>query len=212
MPSYVVTGASPNRGIGLEFIRQLSASSENEVFALVRNKTAALAIPESTLKSGLNNIHIIEADVTDIKSLKSAASKVAEITGGSLDFLINNAAAINGENDWRSLLDLCSEGEEEQLTKEWDYALTSWELSTLPTVSLPLLRQGPTKKVITISSSGGDRDFVSHTNLAAMAGYGVTKAAVNMVVTKYAIPLRSRVPKFGVPGHLSAGNPALPIP
>jgi len=91
-------------------------SKENIVFALVRNKESALKVPGSVLSTSPSNVHIIQADVTDTKGLKvrfssgiqdrglfnfpckSAAEKVKEITGGSLDILIYNAAVLNEGN------------------------------------------------------------------------------------------------------------------
>jgi len=183
MPSYVVTGAS--RGIGLEFVRQLGADPANKVFALVRNKAAAdhLAALEG------KNVHIFQADVTDHKALKAAAVNVSQETGGKLDVLINNAAAINGDNDWRKLTDY--DGEEETLEKDLDDAFKVNVLGVIHTTNafLPLLREGSAKKVITIGSGGGEREFVFRSKLDAMVAYGTSKAAAHMIVTKYAVQL-----------------------
>ena len=56
---------------------------------------------------------------------------------------------------------------------------------------LPLLRSGTTKKIIIISSGGGERDVVWRARMAELAAYGVTKCAENMVMTKYAAELES---------------------
>jgi NAD(P)-dependent dehydrogenase (short-subunit alcohol dehydrogenase family) len=56
---------------------------------------------------------------------------------------------------------------------------------------LPLLRKGATRKVATISSVGGDCDFVLETGLAQAPAYGASKAAVNMVIAKYAAKLQN---------------------
>ncbi|KAF8513799.1 hypothetical protein JB92DRAFT_2922000 [Gautieria morchelliformis] len=189
MPSYVVTGAS--RGIGLEFVRQLSEHPENVVFALVRDAAAARAVPLSPLKSAGPNVHILEADVTDHKALKTAAGKVAELTGGKLDVLINNAAVLNGENDWRTLLDF--EGEEQLLEEEFEHTFKVNVMGVIHSINnfLPLLRNGNTRKVVTISSRGGDPDLVLKTGLSQMVAYGASKAAVNMIVVKFAIKLQT---------------------
>lgn len=52
-----------------EFVNQLSADSENTVFALVRSKATANKLTEL----GKRNVHIIEADITDNKALKVGA-------------------------------------------------------------------------------------------------------------------------------------------
>jgi nucleoside-diphosphate-sugar epimerase len=85
MPSYLITGAA--RGIGvcfinfflipncfcvpvgpfqLEFVRQLSARSQNTVFALDRSKMTA----DRLLSIHTKNVHIFEADITDHVALK----------------------------------------------------------------------------------------------------------------------------------------------
>ena len=55
---------------------------------------------------------------------------------------------------------------------------------------LPLLRNGMTKKVVTISSGGGDHQTTMKLGLAQVSAYGASKAAVNVVVAKYAIKLQ----------------------
>ncbi len=51
---------------------------------------------------------------------------------------------------------------------------------------LPLLRAGTLKKVITLSSGGGDLDFTLKSGFASHVAYCVSKAALNMVNAKYA--------------------------
>ena len=50
----------------LEFVRQLSDSPENVVFALVRSQSSA----ESLRGLGKKNVHVLEADITDFAALK----------------------------------------------------------------------------------------------------------------------------------------------
>ena len=46
---------------------------------------------------------ILEADITDLPALQEAAAAVSKLTGGKLDYLINNAGL---STDDRSLVDL----------------------------------------------------------------------------------------------------------
>ena len=48
---------------------------------------------------------------------------------------------------------------------------------------LPLLRQSPTRKILVISSTGGDPQRALLPNMVA---YGTTRAGSNMVIAKYA--------------------------
>ncbi|KAK7680193.1 hypothetical protein QCA50_016702 [Cerrena zonata] len=96
MPSFVVTGA--NRGLGFAFIQKLSADPSNTVFALTRNKATSTDLLE--LQSKLNNIRVLQADITDVPSLRNVAEEVQKVTGGTLDVLINNGALLTSERSY----------------------------------------------------------------------------------------------------------------
>lgn len=49
------------------------------------------------------NVHVLEADLTDYKSLQTAATEVAKVTSGMLDNLINNAAYVPTERMFHTL-------------------------------------------------------------------------------------------------------------
>ncbi|MES1911744.1 MAG: hypothetical protein MHM6MM_004129 [Cercozoa sp. M6MM] len=91
MMNYLVTGA--NRGLGLEFVKQLSRTSR--VFATARNVSAATELKELQRESG-GNIKIVPMDVSDNDSVVEAKQIVAaSLLGGGerLDCVINNAGA-----------------------------------------------------------------------------------------------------------------------
>ena len=94
-----------------EFLRQYSADESNTVIGLVRNKAGTdKKISEDAELSKRSNIHIVEGDMCDYSSLQvrdthysrnfaggltadqKAAAFTAKITGGTLDYLIGNAA------------------------------------------------------------------------------------------------------------------------
>jgi len=117
--------------------------------------------------------------------MKVAAEEVAKITGGSLDVLIHNAARMESANIFLGMTDY---EDEDKLDAEF---LESFKVNTLGVIHsinafLALLRSGTTKKVVVISSGAGVTDLVWKVRLANMAAYGTTKAATNMVTTKYA--------------------------
>ncbi|KAJ7665111.1 hypothetical protein DFH06DRAFT_1186667 [Mycena polygramma] len=99
MSSYVITGAA--KGIGFEFVKQLSADSNNAVFAMCE------------LKFALRKMHTTNA-------------------------------------------------------------------------FLPLLKKGSAKKVLCLSSALGDLDLTLSGEVAGQPAYSMSKAAMNMVVAKYA--------------------------
>ena len=82
----LITGA--NRGIGLEYVRQLLKMGE-QVFATCRNPAEAHEL-QLLQKAHPNKVHIIKLDVRKDEELESAVDQVAQMTD-SLDLLINNA-------------------------------------------------------------------------------------------------------------------------
>ncbi|KAJ7819904.1 hypothetical protein B0H14DRAFT_3876460 [Mycena olivaceomarginata] len=161
MPSYVITGASR----GLAQIRQ--AAKRRQVFAVVRNKTNATNLHALSK----NNVTILEANVTDPKALKLAAVEVSKATGNKLDYLINNAGS--STNPGFTLDQFPStEAVENDLLDNFKTNTISVVHST--NAFLPLLKNGSTKKAKPRQPS-----------------YSIAKAALNMVVAKYAAQFKS---------------------
>lgn len=57
---------------------------------------------------------------------------------------------------------------------------------------LPLIEKGTQKKVINISSAAGDSEFVEKTGYTTGVPYGISKAALNFINTKYAVEFRGK--------------------
>ncbi|KAJ7361040.1 hypothetical protein DFH08DRAFT_767764 [Mycena albidolilacea] len=168
----------------LEFVKQLSADSENKVFAVVRNKANATNLHALSK----NNVTILEADVTDPKALKLAAVEVSKATGNKLDYLINNAGS--STNPGFTLDQFPSaEAVENDLLDNFKTNTISVVHST--NAFLPLLKNGSTKKVLSMSSGLGDLDFTLAGEAVAQPSYSIAKAALNMVVAKYAAQFKS---------------------
>ncbi len=55
---------------------------------------------------------------------------------------------------------------------------------------VPLLRAGPTKKIVVIGTGGGDPKSVLAVGIKNMLAYCATKAAAVMVATKWALELK----------------------
>ncbi|KAF8194285.1 hypothetical protein K438DRAFT_1719617 [Mycena galopus ATCC 62051] len=177
MPSYVVTGAS--KGIGLEFVTQLSTNSENAVFAVVRNKATATELNDLSRK----NVTILEADVTDAKALEAAATEVSKVTGGTLDYLINNAGKTNHPG-----FTLDAFPSPEALEHDLFNNFKNNTVSAIHSINafLPLLRKGSGKKVLVLSTGLADLDATVTAGARGAVLYSISKAALNMVVAKYA--------------------------
>ena len=196
MPSYLVTGA--NRGLGVSdepihstpailtprqygFVKYLAKNPENTIIGIVRDKTKA---DKSVAADGLNNVTMIQADIADYKSLLAAREKVAQITGGSLDYLINNAALIDTTTQGKGLDDF--EDEPEVLDKGLIDSFNVNVVAVIHTINifLPLIKKGSAKKVVLISSGMADPDLVN-AGVFADGPYTISKAAANMAIFKY---------------------------
>ena len=101
MATYFLTGA--NRGIGLEFVRQISTQPENTIIAGVRSRSNDMTELEALFEN--NNVHIIECDVSSLESSSNLEYRVAEIlskTAAHLDFVFN-VAGVNATSSDTSL-------------------------------------------------------------------------------------------------------------
>ncbi|KAK7044895.1 NAD(P)-binding protein [Favolaschia claudopus] len=169
MSFYVVTGAA--RGLGFEFVSQLSSNNQNTVFALVRNKSSATALNDLSRP----NVTVLEADITDSVAIQVTAAIIAAVTGGKLDYLINNAAVHN-----RSPETLSTFPSKEALDTD---LLEKFQVNVLGTIHttnafIPLLR-------------AADLDAALGSNNAGQTAYAISKAALNMAVAKYAMAHKS---------------------
>ncbi|KAF5849282.1 hypothetical protein GGP41_006205 [Bipolaris sorokiniana] len=203
MPSWAITGAS--RGIG-------SADVGNQVFALIRRQPSAEL---SKLDSERENLHIIKADVTDAQSLSEAAAKVGELTENKLDVFISNAC--HPGLDLRFYPTSAFLGKEKELKNEIDAPVRLlsalyrpprrlfffffffferyMSVNLIGAISsincfLPLIRNGELKKIIYITSPTGDAEFTRKCGVTVTIGYTATKAAMNLVMSKYAAELK----------------------
>ncbi|KAK4151563.1 NAD(P)-binding protein [Chaetomidium leptoderma] len=207
MPSYVITGVS--RGIGYEFLRQYSNDPNDTVIGLVRNKTATLEkVSEDPDLKGRRNIHILEADVTDYNALQAAAAETTKITGGSLDYLIANAAF---QPFFDAFDPIGTLGDQPEMVTKTLREL--FEVNVIGNVHLfnlfmPLIVKGQAKKVIAISTGLADTVLTNSYELTTGSLYATSKAALNMVVAKY----NAQYKKAGVlflalsPGFVDVGQ------
>ncbi len=187
MPSYAITGAS--RGLGLELVRQLSATRANTVFALVRNPAGAAGLEQLVKSQPPGAVHVLKADVTDPDSLLAAAAAASAVTGGSLDVLVHNAADFDAKS--MGLTPSQLPFDHDALWELFRSAMTSNLFGAIWTTNafLPLLRHGSKKKVIHVTTGMADIDFIKVTQSAQAVTAGVAKAAMNLVTAKYAAEL-----------------------
>ncbi|KAL5456408.1 hypothetical protein PMIN06_003914 [Paraphaeosphaeria minitans] len=184
MPSYVITGAS--RGLGWGFVKHLSEDTSNTVIGLVRNAPATIERVKTEL-ADRKNIHILQADLNDTPALKKAAADTANITGGSLDYLVGNAAYLDMFDQFDGPSGLLANSTPEEFTKLFRSFFDTNVLAQifLYEAFLPLLLKGSIKKVLSISSCMGDPDFNREWAHDQAILYSSSKAALNMVNIKF---------------------------
>ncbi|KAK1594617.1 short chain dehydrogenase [Colletotrichum navitas] len=182
MPSYLVTGV--NRGIGWEFLRQISDDVNNIVIGTARNKTAVEKKISDELGSR-SNVHIVELEMTSYDSIKNSVNVVSEITGGKLDYIIANAGYIS---DWSAYETIGKLGDTPQQLEE--DLLYTFKVNVIGNVHLfniymPLILKGNAKKVITLSSGMADIDLINQYHVDVAAAYAISKGAMNVAVSKF---------------------------
>ncbi|KAH8709975.1 hypothetical protein GQ44DRAFT_690545 [Phaeosphaeriaceae sp. PMI808] len=178
MPTYFITGA--NRGIGLEFVRQLSPKPSNTIIAGVRSKSKNISELETLNRN--NNIHIIECDVSQVDSLSTLEFRVAEIlsrTGANLNFIFN-VAGINATSSDNSL-DLTQESLHNHMqTNVFGPAKVVQNLARY-------LARGA--RVVNLTSGLGSLRVA--TDVTKCTTYAISKAALNMLTLHQAKDLKA---------------------
>ncbi|KAK4167854.1 hypothetical protein QBC43DRAFT_297119 [Cladorrhinum sp. PSN259] len=150
-----------------ELEKYYSKIPENTVIGVVRNKFAvSQKIASDPELCTCNNIHLLEADVTDYPALKAASIKASNITGGKLDILIANAGIVPM------------------------FDAEVFEVNVIGNVHLfnvfvPLVLAGAQKKVIVIPSALADTVLTNELDLENGGLYAASKAAMNLLVAKY---------------------------
>eukprot|EP00117_Sycon_ciliatum_P003630 scpid63322/ scgid8342/ Uncharacterized oxidoreductase C663.08c len=91
--SVLITGA--NRGIGLEMVRQMLASSAAPACLIATHRSSpgsGSVVSLEELKSRHSNLHLVQLDVVSDRSIQSAAEVVTGLLGDTgLNLLINNS-------------------------------------------------------------------------------------------------------------------------
>ena len=84
---YFISGG--NRGIGFEFVKQLSSNPENTIIASARDPSKA---PElQTLVDSQENIKVVKLDVSDKASIDSLDAQLKNVAKDGIDVLISNS-------------------------------------------------------------------------------------------------------------------------
>jgi NAD(P)-dependent dehydrogenase (short-subunit alcohol dehydrogenase family) len=175
MQRILVTGA--NRGLGLEFTRQLLARGDR-VLATCRHPGKALALT-GLAAAHPGHLHVLPLDLDKERSIAELARETGALTD-ALDVLINNAGVlVSGERYGaiaaKALVD--------------SFVSNVIGPLLLTQVLSPLLEKAKNAKVMNLSSRLG--------SLAASSGFGtpsyaISKAALNMATHQLAAALAPR--------------------
>ncbi|KAH7318095.1 hypothetical protein B0I35DRAFT_431316 [Stachybotrys elegans] len=182
MASYLITGVS--RGLGLEFLRQISEDPANTVFGILRNKAAAADNIKATV-GDRSNIHLLQADMNDYDSLKATVDQVSSITGGKLDYLISNVAINNNFSAFDDIAGLGAKPEEFEQDLIDHFKVNVVGPIHLFNLYMPLVLNSPIKKVVNLTSGLIDTALTTQYNIQLCPSYAISKAAAHMAVAKF---------------------------
>lgn len=187
MPVYCITGT--NRGIGLELVRQLSRSPSNTILATTRP-----AADQTDLRAASSpTTHILPCDTSSPSSIHQLAESAAAILTESnlrIDFLINNAGL--SLSSWDAV--------NESLNLEPDALLKQISVNVLgPAKVVEYLLEknvlADTVRIVNVSSVMGSLASMGEIRPRRVAGYSISKAALNMLSVHQAGDVRSRLPR-----------------
>lgn len=182
MKKALITGA--NKSIGFETARQLL---QNGYYVYLGSRTFenGRKAVEKLQGEGLDQVEVVQLDVTDDASVQAARERVGSKTD-ILDVLINNAG-ING--GWpQSSLDASMD----QFKTVFDTNL--YGVVRVTQAFIDLLRKAPEPRIVNVSSSGcsltlhSDPTWKYYTHKAAV--YPSSKAAMNMYTIDLAYRLK----------------------
>lgn len=166
-PVALVTGG--NRGLGLEFARQLA---QRDVIVLIGSRRAGEGKKaQQLLKTEGLNVVAVPLDVTDARSIDAVEQTIAE-QFGKLDMLINNAGILPDEDS-----------EATGCTVDPATVLEVFNTNTLGPLRvsqamIPLLKQSPAATIINVSSGLGS---LTEMEGGGYPGYRISKTALNAV-------------------------------
>lgn len=166
----VVTGA--NSGLGLESARALVAHGARVLMACRNPERGEAAVVEVAGSSGGGTAELVVLDLTDLNSVRQAATQIRDRTGDRLDVLLNNAGVM------ATPLRRTADGFEGQLAaNHLGHAALTWLL-------MPALRNAPGARVVSVSSllhHRGDLDLADlnyeHRQYNPWGAYSQSKVA-----------------------------------
>jgi NAD(P)-dependent dehydrogenase (short-subunit alcohol dehydrogenase family) len=175
MRRVVVTGA--NRGLGLEFTRQLLARGDR-VYAAVRKPGHALDLTKLALAHP-GRVSVLPFDATKPATAVELVREIG-LVDDAIDVLINNAGVLPpgeryGAIEAKALIDA--------------YTINVVGATLLTQAATPMLERGTTPRVVNISSILGS---IGTRAAFGTPSYAISKAALNMATRQLAFELSAR--------------------
>ena len=152
----LVTGA--NRGLGLEFVKQLQGMGY-EVIGTARN-------PDKAIDLKATGARVEQLDVADQASVASLATR---LMGVSVDILINNAGMLNRADSTLDTLDFEAMDRSFQVNSLGPLRVTQ--------ALLPNLKAGQRKTIVSITSRLGSIEL----STGGLYSYRTSKTALNQI-------------------------------
>ncbi|EPE02856.1 c-signal protein [Ophiostoma piceae UAMH 11346] len=185
MPIYCVIGT--NRGLGLEFVRQLAVSTDNTIIASTRPDADRTDL-EKVAASSPAKIVVLDCDTSSVPSIHIFAQKIRRNVLSDeqkIDFLLNSAG-INGTPDDQTSLSLNPGLLAEQVSINVIGPAKIVEFMIDNKVLAPAVR------ILNMSSSLGSVSDSSAMVPRKSVSYSISKAAFNMLTAHQAHDVRER--------------------
>ena len=182
MKSALVTGA--NKSIGFEVARQL-AQKGIYVYLGSRNLENGIEAVNQLKAEGINNVEVIQLDITNDESVKNARAEIGKKTK-KLDILINNAGIFGGYP-------------QEALNTHIDQFKATYDSNVFGVVRvtqtfIDLLKKSSEPRIVNVSSSQGSITLHSDPTYKyydyKAAAYLSSKSAMNMYTVILAYELK----------------------
>ena len=177
MPTYLITGV--NRGLGLEFVRQLAQDPSNTIIATTRRGADRSDLESVSSKT----THIFDLDTTSADSILSLASALTT----KLDFIIANAGANTVPH--QTVLDL----DRDDLHREMDTNVLGPAMLTATLLERGLLADNV--RIVNMTSGLASMTYSLTKTAPECATYSISKAGLNMVTVHQSSVLREKVGK-----------------
>lgn len=167
-----------NRGIGLEYVRQLSAKPNTHVLATVRSLDSTSSYTAlSQLQSSVSakNITLLQLDTSSQPSIAALAPALQEKSIKKIDFLLNSAAINVGDDDALTL-------DADNLLRHITTNVVGPAKITSSLVDAGLISSGS----VVMNMSSGLASMTQSLGMANSIGakctpYSISKAALNML-------------------------------